>query len=30
MLSGMQNLGLARVDLSSYSGTIKVLKRSEH
>lgn len=30
ILSGSQNLGLARVDLSSYSGTIKVLKRSEN
>jgi len=30
MLSGVQNLGLARVELSSYSGTIKVLKRSEN
>ena len=27
-LLGTQNLGLARVELSSYSGTIKVLKRS--
>ncbi|MBI3404866.1 MAG: DUF4097 family beta strand repeat protein [Acidobacteria bacterium] len=27
ILSGTQNLGLARVDLTSYSGTIKVLKR---
>ncbi len=30
MLSGVQNLGLAKVELSSYSGTIKVLRRGEN
>jgi DUF4097 and DUF4098 domain-containing protein YvlB len=30
MLQGSQNTGLARVDLSSYNGTIKVLKRGEN
>lgn len=30
LLYGVQNLGLANVDLSSYSGTIKVLKRSSN
>jgi len=30
MLNGRQNLGLARVDLGSFSGTIKVLKRSNN